>query len=154
MKINMFHKMFHYGQSQYTKSHMFRAKAVRKLLKVLFCCDIPFEAEIDKSVWFCHEGFCTVINPKCKIGKNTLIQHRVTIGELSDNGPVPSIGNNVFIGAGAILLGGIYIGDNVKIGANALVIQSVPDNCTVVGNPAYIVKNNGVKVKKNNLTFN
>ena len=45
----------------------------------------------------------------------------------------PRIGNNVYIGAGAKILGDIEIGDNVKIGANAVVTKNVPDNCTVVG---------------------
>ena len=52
---------------------------------------------------------------------------------------VPHIGDNVFIGAGAKILGDIKIGNNVKIGANAVVTKDVPDNCTVVGNPAVII---------------
>ena len=52
----------------------------------------------------------------------------------------PVIGNNVLIGAGAKIIGNIYIGDNVNIGANAVVISDVPDNCTVVGNPGKIIK--------------
>lgn len=51
----------------------------------------------------------------------------------------PVIGNNVLIGTGAKLLGGIQIGNNVKIGANAVVTKDVPDNCTVVGNPMRII---------------
>ena len=45
----------------------------------------------------------------------------------------PRIGNNVFIGAGAKILGSVYIGNNVKIGANAVVTKDVPDGSTVVG---------------------
>jgi serine O-acetyltransferase len=58
------------------------------------------------------------------------------------------IGNNVRIGTGAIVLGNIYVGDNVNIGAGAVVVKNVPSNCTVIGNPAYIVKENGIKVSK------
>ena len=52
------------------------------------------------------------------------------------------IGDNVYIGVGAKVLGNIRIGNNVKIGANAVVIKDVPDNATVVGVPARVVKIN------------
>jgi serine O-acetyltransferase len=55
------------------------------------------------------------------------------------NNGVPKIGNNVYIGCGAKLIGGITVGDNVIIGANAVVVKDVPSNCTVVGNPAQII---------------
>ena len=58
----------------------------------------------------------------------------------------PTIGNNVFIGAGAVVCGGITIGNNVQIGANAVVMKDVPPNCTVIGNPAIIVRKDGVRV--------
>ena len=60
----------------------------------------------------------------------------------------PVLGNNVYIGAGAKIIGGITIGNNVKIGAGSVVVKNVPDNCTVVGNPARIIKKNGIKVKE------
>ena len=56
----------------------------------------------------------------------------------------PYIGKNVVIGAGAVLLGDITIGDNVKIGANAVVLKDIPSNCTVVGVPAKIVRQNNL----------
>lgn len=57
------------------------------------------------------------------------------------------IGKNVLIGANALVLGKITIGDNVKIGAGAVVLHDVPDNCTVVGNPARIIKTNDEPLK-------
>lgn len=78
------------------------------------------------------------------IGENFTAMHSVTIGKTS--GGLPSIGDNVFIGCGACILGNISIGNNVKIGANTVVLKNVPDNSTVVGNPACIVKLNGKKV--------
>lgn len=53
---------------------------------------------------------------------------------------MPSIGDNVEINAGAVIVGSVHIGNYVRIGANAVVIQDVPDNCTVVGVPAKVVK--------------
>jgi len=93
-------------------------------------------------VFFCHNGFNIVINPKTKIGKNTYIQHGVTIGVRDDKKDcnAPTIGNNCYIGAKATIIGDIQIGDNCKIGAGALVISDIPAGCTAVGVPARIIR--------------
>jgi len=73
------------------------------------------------------------------IGKNLHVFQNVTIG--SRNSPkTPVIGDNVIIGAGAVVLGDIRIGNNVKIGANAVVVDNIPDNCTVVPEKSKIVQ--------------
>lgn len=87
-------------------------------------------------------GDSTYINAK-KIGNNCYINQCVTIGVIGKEAPV--IGNNVRIATGAIVIGNIVIGNNVNIGAGAVVVKNIPDNCTVVGNPARIVKMNGKK---------
>ena len=76
-----------------------------------------------------------------KIGKNLFINQNATIG-WSGTG-FPTIGNNVRIGAGAVVVGPITIGDNVKIGANATVTKDIPSNVTVVSPHAYICKRDG-----------
>ena len=81
--------------------------------------------------------FCIVINGAAVIGKNCTILHGVTIG-IGSNG-IPTIGDNVYIGCGATIIGDVHIGNNCKIGANAVVLKDVPDNCTAVGNPARII---------------
>lgn len=91
-------------------------------------------------------AFSTIINVE-SIGKDCAIWQQVTIGK-GNNDKVPTIGNNVSIFAGAIIIGGISIGDNVKIGAGAVVTKNIPENCTVVGCPAYIVKRDGIKIKE------
>lgn len=112
--------------------------SLSRIIRWYYHCDIPFTAQID-GVYFCHRGFGVVINPKVKIGKGTIIQHRCTIGEIGEG--VPVIGENCYIGAGAIVIGGITIGDNAKIGAGALVNVDVPTGCTAVGVPARIINN-------------
>ena len=81
-----------------------------------------------------------VVNSKVTGGSNIIIESGVVIGD--EKGLAPSLGNNVFIGAGAKIIGGITIGDNVKIGANAVVVKSLPNNVTAVGIPAKIINNN------------
>lgn len=85
-----------------------------------------------------------VISRKCSIGMNATILHQVTIGTKITTAKstsfedvlAPTIGDNVYIGAGAKIIGNITIGNNVLIGANAVVTKDVPDNHTAVGNPA------------------
>lgn len=90
-------------------------------------------------------GDSTYINAKC-IGENCYVNQCVTIGVIGKEAPI--VGNNVRVATGAIVLGKITIGDNVLIGAGAVVVKSIPSNCTVVGNPAYIVKKNGKRVRE------
>lgn len=88
-------------------------------------------------------GFCpihsysTIINGSAHIGKNCSILQNVTIG--SGKGGVPTIGDNVSIGAGAIILGGITVGSHVRIGAGAIVVENVPDHSTVICDKARII---------------
>ena len=70
-----------------------------------------------------------------QVGRNCSIIGAVTIG-MRNEYAFPKIGDNVFVGAGARILGGIRVGDNAKIGANAVVIHDVAKDSTVVGVPA------------------
>lgn len=90
-----------------------------------------------------------VVSHNAIIGKNCTIYHQVTIGEGNDyiNG-APEIGDNVYIGAGAKIIGPIKIGDNVKIGANCVVFKDIPANTTVVCEPPRIICRNNCDIKK------
>lgn len=71
-----------------------------------------------------------IISHNAVIGRNCTIFHQVTIGE--GKGGAPVIGDNVLVGAGARVIGGIRIGNNVNIGAGCIVTKDVPDGATVV----------------------
>ncbi len=79
-----------------------------------------------------------VINGRVRGGCNVHIEHQVTIGAERRQSPV--IGDDVFIGAGAKVIGPVTIGDYARIGANAVVVEDVPPYCTVVGIPARVVR--------------
>ena len=106
-----------------------------ELANHLICsCSVSIEAEIGNGTVFYH--------PKAVIGKNCKIFQGVTIGSKWSGanclGEAPYIGNNVMIGAGAVILGNIFIGDNAVIGANAVVTHNIPADSLAVGVPAMI----------------
>lgn len=92
-----------------------------------------------------EHNYATYLNAE-RIGSNFYCLQLVTLG---NDGKMqrPIIGNDVKIFTGATVFGGITIGNHVTIGAGAVVSKNVPDNCTVVGNPAYIVKKDGQNCK-------
>ncbi len=77
------------------------------------------------------------ISRYASVGWGCWIYQNVTIGEVDRKAPV--IGNECLIGAGAVLIGDIHIGDRVKIGAGAVVHMDIPDDATVVPQPARII---------------
>lgn len=126
---------------------------ILKICQIIFAeiplsIEIPFSARIDEGIRLSHT-YGIVLNGHVKIGKNCTIFQNVTIGAIEGKGitdKAPQIGDSAYIGAGAKILGNIKIGNNVKIGANAVVVKDVPNNCTVVGNPARIIyRNNSSK---------
>lgn len=100
------------------------------------------ETQIGEGFYLGHWG-TLVINPKTKIGKNCNIAQGVTIAQANrgKNEGVPEIGNQVWIGPNAVVVGKIKIGNNVLIAPNAYVNTNVPSNSVVIGNPAQIIPN-------------
>lgn len=112
-----------------------------RLIRIIYSCDLALGCEFGQGVVLKHNGLGVVVHPKVKVGENTLIYQNVTLGGRSGRG-APIVGKNVFIGAGACILGGIKIGDNAQIGANAVVLKDVEAGTTVVGIPAKVIKKN------------
>ncbi len=92
--------------------------------------------------FFIDHGGGVVIGETTEIGDDVLLYQGVVLGGTTHEKKKrhPTIGNNVVIGAGAIILGPIKIGDGAKIGAGSVVIKDVPSNSTVVGIPGRVVK--------------
>ena len=98
--------------------------------------------------FFIDHGFGVVIGETSEIGKNVTLFQGVSLGGTGKESGKrhPTIGNNVVIGAGAKVLGSITVGNNVYIGANAVVLKPVPDDCTVVGVPGRLTRQEGKRV--------
>lgn len=110
---------------------------------------VPFSTPIGKSANFIH-NYGSHLNAK-SIGDNFRCYQYVVMGNkfFRDKGR-PTIGNNVTCATGVVIVGDITIGDNVQIAANAFVNRSIPDNCVVMGNPARIVKRDGISIECKN----
>ncbi len=108
--------------------------------RYLFGITLYRNTQIGKGFYIGHFSGI-VISPKAKIGNNCNISQCVTIGASGRGGArgVPEIGNNVYIAAGAVVIGKIKVGNNVVIGANAVVTKDVPDNSIVAGVPAKVI---------------
>ena len=91
--------------------------------------------------FFIDHGAGVVIGENAVIGDDVTLYHGVTLGGTSWNKGKrhPTLGNGVMIGAGAKVLGNIELGDGVRVGANSVVVEDVPEGCTVVGIPGKVV---------------
>ena len=100
--------------------------------------------------FFIDHGTGVVIGETAVIGDDCTVYHGVTLGGTGkDHGKRhPTLGNNVLVGAGAKVLGPFTIGDNSNVAAGSVVLSAIPPNCTAVGSPARVVKQNGRRVDK------
>lgn len=110
--------------------------------RLLFAVWLPSSATIGKNFKLGYGGLGIVIHFNTVIGDNCLVAQNVTIGRNFKDTKVPIIGNDVYIGTGSVVFGEITIGNNVIIGSNSVINKSIPDNCTVVGNPMRIIEKN------------
>ena len=86
-----------------------------------------------------------VVNDQSVIGNNCNISPGVTLGQVNRGKykGYPHLGDNVYIGAGAKIVGAVKVGSNVAIGANCVVTRDVPDGSVVVGIPGRVISNEG-----------
>lgn len=105
---------------------------------------IPAGTSIGSGFYIGHFGGI-VVSQKATIGRNCNISQGVTIGRANRgrNQGYPVLGNNIYIGPGAVIAGSVRIGDNVAIGANCVVTTDIPDDSVVVGIPGRIISQAG-----------
>jgi serine O-acetyltransferase len=116
----------------------FIAKRRIQFWSIITGADIAPEATLGGGLMLPHPNGI-VFHRDAVIGVNCMIMQQVTIGQLASDG-APRLGNNVYVGAGAKVLGPITIGDGASIGANAVVLADVPPHATAVGIPARIAR--------------
>ena len=131
--ILVYHRIAHFF---YICKCFFLARVVSQIGRFFTGIEIHPGAKIGKRLFIDH-GIGIVIGETAEIGDDCTIYHQATLGGTGKDKHKrhPTIGNNVIVGAGAIVLGPITIGNNVKIGAGAIVLKNVEDNVTVVGTP-------------------
>lgn len=111
-----------------------------KFVEVTTSIMLPVSVKAGKGLYVGHFGY-TIFNSHCEVGNYCQIGEGVILGSKGlGNEGAPRLGNNVFVGAGAKVLGHISIGNNVVIGANSVVLRDVPDDVVIAGVPARIIR--------------
>jgi serine O-acetyltransferase len=136
---------------RYTKSRPLLKYSLYPFAKALlihygykFGIDIPFTTRIGSGFYIGHFSGIFV-NENCVIGRNCNISQGVTVGTANrgERAGNPVIGDNVYLGPGAKVIGAIRVGDHAAIGANCVVTRDVPDHAVVVGVPGRVISHAG-----------
>ena len=113
----------------------------RLFVEWILCIELPAKTDIGPGLKLDH-GHALVVNDHARVGSDCTLRHCTTIGckvlPSGEQGPSPTLGDRVDVGSNAVILGDISIGNDVVIGAGSVVIRDVPDRAVVAGNPASI----------------
>ena len=118
-------KLYRIAHKLYLKHIPMLPKFFYRLIYLVNNCHVHYATEIGNGTIIAYGGIGVVIHTNAVIGKNCVIESNVTIGGRNNNPKVPVIGDNVFIGTGARILGDVHIGNNSIIGANAVVLHEL-----------------------------
>lgn len=133
-------KLYRLAHSLYKHKIPFLPQLICRLQQLIFNCYVPYDVEIGEGTQFSYGGIGVLIHSKAKIGKNCIICQGISIGGRSNQNILPVIGDRVYIGPGAKILGNVKIGDDAVIAPNCVVIKDVPARTIVGGVPAKIIK--------------
>ncbi|HET7521729.1 MAG TPA: serine O-acetyltransferase [Bacillales bacterium] len=131
------------------KKRFFLARLISQLSRFFTGIEIHPGARIGRRFFIDH-GMGVVIGETCEIGDNVTIYQGVTLGGTGNEKGKrhPTVEDNVLISTGAKVLGSITIGKNAKVGGGSVVLHDVPSNSTVVGIPGRVVKQDGVRLRR------
>ena len=124
------------------------ARIISQTTRFFTGIEIHAGAKIGKNLFIDH-GMGVVIGETSEIGNDVTIYHAVTLGGISPSVDSerqrhekrhPTIGDNVVIGSGAQIIGPVKVGNGSRIAANAVVVNDVPNDATMVGVPAKVIK--------------
>jgi len=120
------------------------ARVILRHYSYKFGMFIPFDTQIGLGFYIGHCGDIH-FNARAQVGRNCNISQGVTLGQANRgrNKGYPIIGDGVYIGPGAKVIGAVHVGNNAAIGANCVVTKDVPDNAVVVGVPGRVISYDG-----------
>ena len=137
------HALWYHRWANFLWRHRFRflARFFSHTSRFLTGIEIHPGAKIGRRFFIDH-GAGVVIGETAEVGEDVLIYQGVVLGgtSLKKEKRHPTLGNNVVIGAGAVVLGAISVGDGARIGSGSVVVKSVPPGATVVGIPGRVVE--------------
>ena len=121
-------------------TYLWLARFVLRHYSYKFGIFIPFDTPIGAGFYIGHCGDIH-FNAQAQVGNNCNISQGVTLGQANrgKNKGAPIIGDGVYIGPGAKVVGAVRVGNNAAIGANCVVTKDVPENAVVVGVPGRVI---------------
>lgn len=136
----------------YKNGHYFLARWISQRAARKTGIEIHPGATIGKGLFIDH-GSGVIIGETTIIGDNVTLYQGVTLGGTGkETGKRhPTLKDNVMVSAGAKVIGSFTVGENSKIGAGSVVLEEVPPNCTVVGVPGRIVKQDNIKIPRSDM---
>ena len=126
-------RMFRFGQALPKPLRSLYHPFYYAIVDIIIGVSLPLQTQVGGGFVLRH-GQGVVVSWKSRIGSGCELHQHVTLGEKS--GHAPTLGNNVTIGANAVVLGHVHIGDGATVGAGSVVLRDVPAGSVVAGNPA------------------
>lgn len=137
--------VFRFGAWALTRGPVVRAVALRvygvleRFMRWATGLHMHCTALVGEDLHLIHVEGPISIHPDVVLGDGVGLMHGVTIGLSPDHDGAPILGNNVFVGTGAVILGPVIVGDGARIAANSLVLTDVPPRCLAIGVPARMI---------------
>ena len=135
----VFRRLYYYRKLRHSTGFVFiMFQCLNQMLHRKMSLEIPRSVKLGKGVLLLHP-YSITFNSGCEIGENFTICKGATIGNSkTKKAGAPIIGDNVYVGLNAVIVGGVKIGSNVLIAPNAFVNFDVPNDSVVIGNPGQI----------------